>query len=123
MLMRTHDGGVDRNVPVHVTGRVGRGLNLLQQPLPRPVRRPLPMTFIDGLPWPEPLGKITPVHPGSHPVQDPVDHLPMVSPPATPVVADRQERPQPRQEKLSIVVDGRVLGELPGKSFGVEGAV
>jgi hypothetical protein len=94
MLMRTHDGGVDRDVPVDVTGRVVRRLDLLQQPLPCPVRRPLPKTFVDGLPRPEPLRKVTPVHPGSHPVEDPVDHLPVIPPPATTAIADRQERPQ-----------------------------
>ncbi|GAA2766673.1 hypothetical protein GCM10010103_57140 [Streptomyces paradoxus] len=31
----------------------------------------------------------------THPVQNPVDHLPMIPPPATTPVADRQERPQP----------------------------
>src|SRR6478735_11456314 len=95
MLMRTDDGGVDRDVPVDLTCRVGRGLDLLEQTLPRPVRRPQSMAFVDGLPRPGPLGQVTPLHPGPHPVQNPVDHLLVVTPPATMPVADRQERPQP----------------------------
>jgi hypothetical protein len=95
MLVRTHDGGVHRNVPVELTGRVGRGLDLLQQTLPGAVGRPQPVAFIDRLPRTEPLGQIPPLHPGPHPVQDPVDHLPVIPPPATTPVADRKERPQP----------------------------
>lgn len=40
MLMRTHDGGVDRDVPVDPPNRVGLGLDLLEQTLPSPVGRP-----------------------------------------------------------------------------------
>ncbi|OEJ21381.1 hypothetical protein AS594_38005 [Streptomyces agglomeratus] len=75
--------------------RVGGGLDLLQQTLPRPVGRPQPMTFIHGFPRPEPFRQVTPLHTGPHPVQNPVDHLPVVPPPTTTPVADRQERPQP----------------------------
>lgn len=95
MLVSAHDGGVDRDVPVDLTCRVGRGLDLLEQTLPRPVGRPQPMAFIDGLPRSEPFGQVTPVHSGPHPVQNSVDHLPTVPPPATTPVTDRQERPQP----------------------------
>jgi hypothetical protein len=35
------------------------------------------------------------VNTGPNPVQNPVDHLPMIPPPAATPVADRQERPQP----------------------------
>lgn len=95
MLMRPHDGGVDRDVPVNLPDRVGLGLDLLEQTLPRPVGRPHPVPFVDGLPWPEPFGQVTPLHAGPYPVQNPVDHLPVIPPPATTPVADRQERPQP----------------------------
>ncbi|KPI31935.1 hypothetical protein OV320_2527 [Actinobacteria bacterium OV320] len=53
------------------------------------IGRPQPVAFIDRLPRPEPLGQIPPLHPRSHPVQDPVDHLPMIPPPATTPRADR----------------------------------
>nr|WP_247698047.1 hypothetical protein [Streptomyces sp. RK75] len=47
------------------------------------------------LPRAEPFGQVTPLHAGPHPVQNPVDHLPVVPPPATTTVAGWQERPQP----------------------------
>jgi hypothetical protein len=70
-------------------------LDLLEQALPRSVRGPQPVAFIDGLPRAEPFGQVTPLNARPHPVQNPVDHLPVVSPPATAPVTDRQERPQP----------------------------
>lgn len=78
MLVRPHHGGVDRDVPVDLTRRVRRSLDLLEQTLPRPVCRPQPVPFVDGFPWTEPFGQVTPLHTGPGPVQDPVDHLPMV---------------------------------------------
>lgn len=95
MLMRTDDGGVHRDVPVDLTRGIGRGLDLLQQTLPRSVRRPQPVPFIDRLPRPEPFRQTTPLHPGPHPVQNAVDHLPVIPPSATTPIADRQERAQP----------------------------
>lgn len=78
-----------------LTRGLGRGLNLLQQTLPRPVGRPQPVAFVDRLPRPEPFRQVTPLHTGPHPVQNPADHLPVIPPPATTLVADRQEQPQP----------------------------
>lgn len=89
------DGGVDREVPVDLTCRIGCGLDLLEQSFLCSVGRPQPVAYIDGLPRPEPFGQVTPLHPGPHPVQNPVDHLPVIPPSATTPVADRQERPQP----------------------------
>lgn len=34
------------------------------------------------------------MHAGPHPVQNPVDHLPVIPPPAATTVTDRQERPK-----------------------------
>jgi hypothetical protein len=59
------------------------------------VGRPDPVAFVDGFPWPELFGQVTPPHPGPHSVQNPVDHLSVIPPPATTAVADRQERTQP----------------------------
>jgi hypothetical protein len=53
------------------------------------------MALIDRLPRPEPFGQVTPLHAGAHPVQNPVDHLPVIPPPAATAITDRQERPQP----------------------------
>lgn len=95
VLVRAHDGGIHRDIPVDLAHRVGLSLDLLQQPFPGAVRRPEPMALIDRFPRPEPLRQITPVHPGPHPVQYPVDHLPVVTPAPAPTIADGQERPQP----------------------------
>lgn len=94
MLMRADDGGVDRDVPVDLACCIGRSLDLLKQTLPGAVCRPQAMAFVDGLPRPETFGQITPLHPGPHPVQNPIDHLPVIPPPATTPIADRQERPK-----------------------------
>jgi hypothetical protein len=93
--MRPHDGGVHRDGPVDFTRRVDGGLDLLEQTLPRPVARPQSVAFVDGLPRPEPVRRVTSLHAGPHPVQHPVDHLPVIPPPATTPVTDWQERPQP----------------------------
>src|SRR6266487_806287 len=53
------------------------------------------MPLIHGLPRPEPLRKIPPRQTRPYPEQHPVDHPPMITPPPTPVVTDRQERLQP----------------------------
>ncbi len=95
MLMRADDGGVDGDVPVDLTRRIRCGLDLLEQTFPGSVGRPQAVAFIDGLPRPEPFGQVAPLHSGTDPVQNPVDHLPVIPPPATTAVADRQERPKP----------------------------
>ena len=92
--MGTHGRGVHRDVPVDLTGRVGGSLDLLEQEFPGAVCRPQPVTLIDRLPRTVPLGQIAPVRPGANPVQDAVDHLPVITPPATPPVTDRQKRSQ-----------------------------
>jgi hypothetical protein len=93
--MRSHAGGVDRDVPVDFADRVRRGLDLLEQTLPGPVTGPQPVPFVDRFPGPEPLRQVTPLNTRPHPVQNPVNHLSVVPPPATTPVADRQERLQP----------------------------
>jgi hypothetical protein len=93
--MSPHDGGVDRDVPIDLTRHLGGGLDLLEQTFPGPVTRPQSVPFVDGLPRAEPFGQVTPRNAGPDPVQNPVDHLPVITPPATTPVADRQERPQP----------------------------
>ena len=94
MLVRADNGGVDRDVPVDLACGVGRGLDLLERTFPGSVGRPQAVAFVDGLPRPETFGQVTPLHPGPHSVQNPVDHLPVIAPPATTPVTDRQERPQ-----------------------------
>lgn len=93
MLMSPHYGGVKRDGPVDVTRRISGGLHLLEQLLPCPVARPQSVPFADGLPRTEPFGQVTPLNARPHPVQNPVNYLPVVPPPATTPVADRQQRP------------------------------
>ena len=81
---------MERQGPV----RVGGGLDLLEQVFPGAVRRPQPMALVHGLPRAEPLGKVAPVRPGPDPVENPVDHLSVITPPSAPPIADRQKRPQ-----------------------------
>ena len=94
VLMGAHGSGVDRDVPVDLTVRVGGGLDLLEQVFPGAVRRPQPMALVHGLARAEPLGKVAPVRPGPDPVENPVDHLSVITPPSAPPIADRQKRPQ-----------------------------
>lgn len=116
VLMSADDGGVHRDVPVDLTGCVGRGLDLLQQTFPRPVRRPQPVPFIHGLPRPEAFRQVTPLHPGPHSVQNPVDHLPVIAPPATTPVTDRQERPQSFPFSIAQVTPPHVhINDADGK--------
>lgn len=94
VLMGPHHGGVHRDVPIDVTGCVSHRLNLLQKAFPCAIGGPPSVTFIDGLPRSESFRQVTPLDPGPDPVQDPVDHLPVVPPPATTAVAHRQKRSQ-----------------------------
>jgi hypothetical protein len=52
------------------------------------------MALVHGLPRAEPLWKVAPVRPSPDPVENPVDHLPVITLPSTPPIADRQKRPQ-----------------------------
>lgn len=95
MLVGADDGGVDRDIPVDFPSSVGLGLDLLEQAFPGSVGRPQAVPFIDRLPRAEPLWQVTPLNAGPDPMQNPVDHLPVIPPPATSSVTYRQERLQP----------------------------
>lgn len=95
MLVRADDSGVDRDVPVDLTRRIGLGLDQLEQSFPGSVSRPQPVSFVDGLPRAEPFGQVTPLHAGPYPVQNPVDHLPVIPPPAATTITEWQKRPEP----------------------------
>lgn len=108
MLMSSHDRGVDRDVPVDFTRSVGGGLDLLEQPLPSPLTRPQSVPLVDRFPRRGPFGQVTPLHSGPNPVKNPVNHLPVVPPPATAPVADWQERPQPFPLGITQITPPRV---------------
>lgn len=104
MLVGADRGGVDVDVPVDLSRGVGDGLDTLQQSLPGAVGRPQHVPTMDGLPRAEAFRQLAPLTPGAEPVNDPVDHLPVITPPTTPVVACRQQRLQHRP---------LVIGEIP----------
>src|SRR3972149_2578457 len=52
MLVRPHDRGVDRHVPIHPTGRVGLSLNHAQQLVPPAIGREAMMPLPHRLPRP-----------------------------------------------------------------------
>jgi hypothetical protein len=86
---------VDGHVPVHIADGIDLGLDPPKQPLPGAVRRPAAMPLVNGLPGAVPVRQVTPLHARPDPVQHPVDHLPMIPPPATAAVAHRQQRLEP----------------------------
>lgn len=85
------------NIAIYFSRRVGRSLDLLEQAFPGAVAPPQPMRFVDGLSTarPQPFGQVTQLNPGPSPVQNSVDDLPVIPPPATTTVVGRQERPRP----------------------------
>lgn len=91
VLVGSVDGGVDGDGPFHPAHRVIADLNVLQQPCPGAVRLPAGEPLVDGLPRPEPVGKIPPRSPGPQPPQHPVDHLPVITPRTAPSVHLRQK--------------------------------
>lgn len=95
MLVRTERSGVNRDIPVDLPGGISASLDPLQQVLPGAVGRPGPMSLVHGLPRPVLLWKVTPVHASLDSMQYPVDHLTVITPPAAPAVAHRQQQSQP----------------------------
>src|SRR5258708_14905518 len=62
------------------------------------------MRVIGGLPVPDPLRKIPPRAPSPGPEENPVDHHPVIRPPAALPRISRQERPQPLPLLISQVM-------------------
>ena len=73
----------------------GNPLSSVADLLPGPVTRPAAMPIIDSLPVPEPLRQVMLRATGPGPEEDPVDHHPVIGPPAAPQRIDGQEHPQP----------------------------
>jgi hypothetical protein len=95
MLMSTGDGGVRADRPVPALGLIAPGPQPVQDLLPGPVQGPAAMPVIDGLPVPEALRQIPPRAARPGPEEDPVDHRPVISPPATTLLrTGRQQHPQ-----------------------------
>src|SRR5271165_2030629 len=95
VLMGPGDGGVRADCPVLALGLVAPGPQPVQDLLPGPVQRPAAMPVIHGLPVPEALRQVPPRAPCPGPEEDPVDHRPVIGPPAAALLrAGRQEHPK-----------------------------
>lgn len=83
--MRARDGGVHRQRPVHHAGRVRRGGEFREHPIPGLVERHPAMPRPYRLPRPEHLRQIPPRDPAPIPVDDRLDHQSRVrEPPSGP---------------------------------------
>lgn len=100
MLVRTHHRGIHADRPArapgpHHTGLITPGLRHLQDHLPGPVIGPAAMPLIHRQPVAVLFRQVPPGAARPGPEQDPIDRLPVISPPAaTPRIA-RQQRRQP----------------------------
>ena len=94
MLMRPRDGGIRADRPVAALGLITPGPQPVQDLLPGPVQRPAAMPVIDGLPVPEALRQVPPRAPRPGPEEDPVDHRPVIGPPATPAADQTAGTPE-----------------------------
>lgn len=85
---RVHAG----HAPVDSPFGIRTGLHSLQDSLPRAVRRPSAVPVVHGLPFPEPLRKVSPGNACAQPEQDPIDYHAMALPSSVPARALRQMR-------------------------------
>lgn len=85
MLMSADDGGVDPDDPVGVTFGVSLGEQGGEDLFPGAVGGPFPQPVVGALPRAEVLGEVHPGRPGAVLERDRVDHLPVITPPPTPL--------------------------------------
>ena len=105
VLMRPGDRGVDADVPVDLASGISLGRHSDQQPVPPAVRGESMMPLPHCLPWPEPLGQITPPHARPIPEHDPLDHLPMITKPAA--TSKRRHRHRRLDPSPGLIADLR----------------
>lgn len=92
---------VDRERPLQGADRVILDDHVLKDLLPGAILGPDPQSFVQRLPRPVLLRHVPPRRPGPQPPQDPVDHLPVIPPPATPTtIRRRQQRLDPRPRHI-----------------------
>lgn len=84
VLMRTHDRGINTHRPIQLTSSISISLQRREQPIPRAIGGEAVMALPHRLPRTEPFRQITPRHPGPIPVDDALDHLPMIPKRPTP---------------------------------------
>ena len=103
MLMCSHHGGIGLYVPIDLAGRLRQRDHLAFEASPGAVLGPTPEPFMRCLPRPVPLRHVPPRRPGSLHPADPVDHLPVIPPPATTAALLRQQRLQNRPLTISQI--------------------
>src|SRR5665213_1339384 len=102
VLMRAHHRRVDTGHPIQLTGGIGVSLHRGEHPGPGAVARPPVQPLPRRLPRPETLRQIPPRRPGPIPPRDRLDHLPMLTPPATATRRPiRQQRLDPRPRHIT----------------------
>ncbi len=103
--VRPDHGRVHANRPLRPGVAVTTGLQRRQDHLPGAIGGPAPMPPMQGSEVPIAARHIPPRRPGPGPPQDPVDHLPVIVPPASaarrPV---RQQRLQPKPLHISQIM-------------------
>lgn len=102
VLVGANDGGVDRDDPVEVAFGVGLGEQSGEDLLPGAVGGPRPQPVVGTLPRPKVLGQVHPGCPGAVLERDRVDHLPVITPPSSPLRCPvRQQRLDPHPLGIS----------------------
>jgi len=95
VLVRPDDRRIRRHRPRPPLRLIAPGPQRIQDHLPRPVPGPAAMPVVHRLPVPEPLRQVPPRAPRPGPVEDPVDHHPVVIPPVPlPRMSGQQRRQQ-----------------------------
>ena len=92
--MHAHDAGIDLGIPVQVPGCVRVCLQLLLDLRPGAVLFPPGEPVVAGFAWPVTIRDLLPLRAVRDSPQDPVDHLPVITPPATTL------RPHARKQRF-----------------------
>jgi hypothetical protein len=96
VLVGAHHAGVGLHRPVQLAGGIGRSLHGLLDPGPGAIGLPAGKPLVAGLLWPVLVRQVPPRRPSPGPPDDPVDHLPVIPPAATPPARlGWQQRAQP----------------------------
>ena len=131
MLVSPDIRRVDRERPLQGADRVILDDHVLKDLLPGAILGPDPQSFVQRLPRPVLLRHVPPRRPGPQTPQDPVDHLPVIPPPATPTtIRRRQQRLDPRPRHIRQLttpnthepdITNPVTRAFTGQALGVDG--
>src|SRR5215510_14690814 len=109
VLMSTDHSGVRAHRPVLTFGLVAPRPQPIQDLLPPTVQRPAAMPVVRGLPVAIPGRQVAPHSARPRPMEDPVDHRPVIIPPRPVHVLRRQQRHQPHPLLISQIVTLQTL--------------